>query len=92
MHLPSVSTKTWIHTDVCLGCGHIFDFFAGLLNDHDNGDYYRGPGLTDAQAKELLLSDPILPSVLTLDEEREADVGELEAESQTLEEVENGHQ
>lgn len=38
----------------------------------DKGEYYREPGLTDAQAKALLLPDTVLPPGLTLEEEREA--------------------
>ena len=43
-----------------------------LLDDEDPGEYYREPGLTDAQARELLLDDTVLPAGLTLEEEREA--------------------
>ena len=35
-------------------------------------EYYREPGLTDAQARQLLLDDTVLPAGLTEDEEREA--------------------
>ena len=70
--VPPVHTKTWFHTGVYLGREHLSDFFAGLLDTHDTGEYYREPGLTDAQAKALLLPDTILPSGLTLEEEREA--------------------
>src|SRR5262249_17789682 len=50
----------------------VSDFFAGLLNDRDKGEYYREPGLTDAQARALLLDDTELPAGLTDEEEREA--------------------
>jgi len=70
--VPPVLTKTWFHTGVYLGHDHVSDFFAGLLNVQDKGEYYREPGLTDAQAKALLLPDTVLPSGLTLQEEREA--------------------
>ena len=38
----------------------------------DAGEYYREPGLTDAEARALLLDDTVLPAGLTLEEEREA--------------------
>ena len=71
-HVPPVLTKTWFHTGVYLGRDHVSDFFAGLLDANDVGEYYREPGLTDAQARALLLADTVLPAGLTLDEEREA--------------------
>jgi len=89
-HVPPVHTKTWFHTGVYLGRHHVSDFFAGLLDANDRGEYCREPGLTDleaadlglddearrvhddARAKERLLEDTVLPSGLTLDEEREA--------------------
>ena len=71
-HVPPVHTKTWFHTGVYLGRDHVSDFFAGLLDAQDKGEYYREPGLTDAQARALLLPDTALPLGLTLDEEREA--------------------
>ncbi len=71
-HVPPGLTKTWFHTGVYLGREHISDFFAGLLDANDKGEYYREPGLTDAQARALLLDDTVLPDGLTVDEEREA--------------------
>jgi RHS repeat-associated protein len=71
-HVPSVLTRTWFHTGAYLGRNHISNFFAGLLDVNDIGEYYREPGLTDAQARELLLEDTVLPAGLTVDEEREA--------------------
>lgn len=71
-HVPPVLTKTWFHTGLYLGREHVSDFFAGLLDDNDVGEYYREPGLTDPQAKERLLPDTVLPEKLTLEEEREA--------------------
>ncbi len=71
-HVPPVLTKTWFHTGTYLGRSHISDFFAGLLDANDTGEYYREPGLTDTQARELLLEDTVLPGDLTVDEEREA--------------------
>ena len=41
-------------------------------DDSDNGEYYREPGLTDGQAKQLLLDDTILPPRLSVEEERES--------------------
>jgi RHS repeat-associated protein len=71
-HVPPVLSKTWFHTGVYLGRNHVSDFFAGLLNGLDVGEYYREPELDDAQARQLLLEDTILPAGLTIEEEREA--------------------
>ncbi|MGA7904523.1 MAG: toxin TcdB middle/C-terminal domain-containing protein, partial [Terrimicrobiaceae bacterium] len=71
-HVPPVLTRTWFHTGVHLGRGHVSDFFAGLVDGEDLGEYYREPGLTDAQARQLLLDDTVLPNGLTAEEEREA--------------------
>jgi len=69
---PPVHMKTWFHTGIYFGRNRVSRFFAGLLDGKDIGEYYREPGLTDAQAEELLLDDTVLPSGLTVDEEREA--------------------
>lgn len=72
-HVPPVLTKTWFHPGAHLGRDHVSDFFAGLLDAEDTGEYYREPGLTTAQVRELLLDDTVMPTDdLTLDEEREA--------------------
>lgn len=71
-HVPPVHAKTWFHTGVYLGRDHVPDYFAGLLDARDRGEYYREPGLTDAEARALLLEDTVLPDGLTDDEEREA--------------------
>ncbi len=71
-HVPPVLTKTWFHTGIYLGRGHVSDFFAGLLDANDKGEYYREPGLTDDEARALLLEDTVLPEGLTPEEEREA--------------------
>jgi RHS repeat-associated protein len=71
-HVPPMHTKTWFHTGVYLGRDHVSDYFAGLLNTTDQGEYFREPGLTDAEARALLLPDTVLPAGLTLEEEREA--------------------
>ncbi len=71
-HVPPVLTKTWFHTGASIGRHHVSDFFAGLLDADDIGEYYREPGLDDDQAKALLLEDTILPESLTAEEEREA--------------------
>ncbi|HYP54506.1 MAG TPA: toxin TcdB middle/N-terminal domain-containing protein, partial [Pyrinomonadaceae bacterium] len=69
-HVPPVLTRTWFHTGVHFSREHVSDFFAGL-GGHP-GEYYREPGLTDEQARLLLLDDTVLPSGLTMEEEREA--------------------
>lgn len=71
-HVPPVLTRTWFHTGVYLGRDHVSDFFAGLLATGDVGESYREPGLTDTQARQLLLDDTVLPDGLTAEEEREA--------------------
>jgi RHS repeat-associated protein len=71
-YAPPVLTKTWFHTGAYLGRDHISDFFAGLLDGKDVGEYYREPGIDDEQARELLLDDTELPAGLTVDEEPEA--------------------
>jgi RHS repeat-associated protein len=71
-HVPPVHTKTWFHTGIYLRRNHVSDFFAGLLDAGNQGEYYREPGLTDDQARQLLLDDTILPPGLTPEEEREA--------------------
>ena len=71
-HVPPVLTRTWFHTGAYLGGAHVSDFYAGLLDANDTGEYYREPGLDDAQTRALLLDDTILPEGLTADEEREA--------------------
>ncbi|MCH8877933.1 MAG: toxin [Chloroflexi bacterium] len=71
-HVPPVHTKTWFHTGVYLGRDHISDFFAGFLDQPGSDEYYREPGLTDAQARALLLPDAVLLPGLTLEEEHEA--------------------
>lgn len=71
-HVPPVHTRSWFHTGVYLGHDHVSDYFAGLLNATDEGEYFREPGLTDAEARALLLPDTVLPDSLTVEEEREA--------------------
>jgi RHS repeat-associated protein len=71
-HVPPVLTRTWFHTGVYLNRQRISDFFAGLLDAADTGEYYREPGLSDADAHGLLLEDTVLPPGLTHEEEREA--------------------
>ena len=71
-HVPPALTRTWFHTGVYLGRDHISDYFAGLLNSKDSGEYFREPGLNDIQARQLLLDDTILPNGMTVAEEREA--------------------
>ena len=71
-HIPPVLTRTWFHTGVYLGRDHVSNFFAGLQDEKDTGEYYREPGLNDEQAGNLLLEDTKLPAGLTVEEEREA--------------------
>jgi RHS repeat-associated protein len=73
-HVPPVHTKTWFHTGVYVGRGHVADFFAGQLDGRDRGEYYREPAWRDddAEARRHLLDDTTLPPGLSPDEEREA--------------------
>jgi RHS repeat-associated protein len=71
-YVPPVLTRTWFHTGHYVGRDRVSNYFAGLIDAGDRGEYYREPGLTDAQARELLLDDTVLPFDLTLPEEREA--------------------
>jgi RHS repeat-associated protein len=75
-HVPPVHSKTWFHTGVYLGRDRVSNFFAGLLDDRDVGEYYpqfrSGDAAADAAAKALLLDDTVLSPGWTLDEEREA--------------------
>jgi hypothetical protein len=69
-HVPPVHTKTWFHTGVYLGGDHVSNYFAGLLNATDQGEYFREPGLTDSEARALLLPDTELPAGLSLSPRR----------------------
>jgi len=73
-HVPPVYTKTWFHTGVHVGRGRVSNFFAGLLDGRDAGEYYREPAWRDDddEARKRLLDDTVLPAGLTLEEEREA--------------------
>jgi len=71
-HVPPVLTRTWFHTGIYGGRNRVSNFFAGLLNANDQGEYYREPGLTQLQAEQLLLADTLIPNDLIVDEEREA--------------------
>lgn len=71
-HVPPVYTKTWFHTGAFVDRAHISDFFAGLLDAGDLGEYYREPGLDDAAARALLLPDTALPAGLSASETRAA--------------------
>ncbi|MGZ8249468.1 MAG: toxin TcdB middle/C-terminal domain-containing protein [Methylomagnum sp.] len=71
-HVPAVRTKTWFHTGAYLGRERVSNYFAGPLNPTDQGEYFREPGLTNAEARDLLLADTVLPTGLILEEEREA--------------------
>ncbi|QPF72251.1 toxin [Roseateles sp. DAIF2] len=70
--IPPTLTRTWFHTGVHAGRERISRYFAGTRNAADPGEYYREPGLTDAQAGEALLDDTTLPDALSAEEEVEA--------------------
>lgn len=69
-YVPPILTKTWFHTGAYLDRKHISSFFADLAPEQ--GGYYQEPGLTPEQIQQLLLDDTILPTGLTVEEEREA--------------------
>jgi Insecticide toxin TcdB middle/C-terminal region/Insecticide toxin TcdB middle/N-terminal region len=71
-HVPPVRTKAWFHTGVFLGGGRISGIFAGFRDRIEKSEYYHEPGLTDDQARALLLPDSALPAGLTPDEQQEA--------------------
>lgn len=71
-HVPPVYTKSWFHTGVYVGREHVSNFFAGLLNEEDLGEYFREEGLADAAFAAQLLPDTVLPAGLSVAEEREA--------------------
>jgi RHS repeat-associated protein len=73
-HVPPVLTKTWFHTGFYLGREHVSNFFAGLLDANDKGEYYREPAWRndDNEARKHLLDDTVLPAGLTVEEERQA--------------------
>jgi hypothetical protein len=70
--VPPIYTKTWFHTGAYLGREQITSYFAGLTNAADIGEYYREPGWNDADAKQFLFDDTVLPPGLMAEEEREA--------------------
>ncbi len=71
-HVPPVHTKTWFHPGVYVRRDRVSNFFAGLIDEFDQGEYYREPSLTDTQVRDLLFDDTVLPAGLTIEEEREA--------------------
>jgi RHS repeat-associated protein len=71
-HVPPVLTRTWFHTGAFIRRDHISDFFAGLVEEEDPGEYYREPGLTGELFRAQLLPDTHLPPGLSAQEEREA--------------------
>ena len=62
--VPPTHTKTWYHT------GYFAD--RQTVSRHFASEYYREPGLTDAEFDAFLLPDTILPDNVYADEEREA--------------------
>ncbi len=68
--VPPILTKTWFHTGAYLDREHISSFFADRLPEQQG--YYREPNRTIEQLRQLLLEDTVLPSDLTVEEEREA--------------------
>ena len=63
-HVPPVKTKTWFHTGVYQQRGTVSQQFVH--------EYWRKPGQSEQDLQALLLEDTILPSDLTVEEEREA--------------------
>jgi RHS repeat-associated protein len=73
-HVPPVLSRSWFHTGVSVNHNHVSQFFAGLQNGRDRGEYYREPAWLDDddEARKHLLPDTTLPGDLTLEEAREA--------------------
>lgn len=71
-HVPPVLTRTWFHTGLFDQRHRVSSYFAGTADGADVGEYYREPGLSDAETSDLLLEDTVLPDGLSLDEQREA--------------------
>lgn len=73
-HVPPVLTKTWFHTGVYVDRDRVSNYFAGLRDEHNRGEYYREPAWRDddAEARKRLLPDTVMPPELTREEEREA--------------------
>jgi hypothetical protein len=71
-HAVPVRTRTCFHTGVYLGRDHVSDYLAGLPNATDQGEYFREPGLSDAEDQTLLLLEKVLPTGLSMEEERKA--------------------
>jgi hypothetical protein len=57
-HVPPVLTRTWFHTGIYFDRKRVSNFFAGLIDGQDIGEYYREPGLNDAEGKKLCLTIP----------------------------------
>jgi hypothetical protein len=57
-HVSPVHTKTWFHTGVYLGREHVSDYFAGLLNATDQGEYFRASQRTLARRRARGLPCP----------------------------------
>ena len=53
---PPIYTKTWFHTGIYLGRGRVSDFFAGLRDGHDIGEYYREPAWRTDDARRARIS------------------------------------
>jgi RHS repeat-associated protein len=70
--VPPAHTKTWFHTGAYFGREQLANYFAGLGGAQHDGEYYREPGWSDAEAKKFLLDDTVMPRGLTAYEEREA--------------------
>lgn len=73
-HVPPVLRKTWFHTGVYMDRDHVSNCFSGMIDGQDTGEYYRESAWhdDDVEANKHLLDDTILPTGLTLEEEREA--------------------
>ena len=63
-HVPPMHTKTWFHTGAYSDAHRITRQYAQ--------EYFREPGMNDAQFEAQLLPDTTLPTGLSAEEEREA--------------------
>ncbi|MEM7719441.1 MAG: SpvB/TcaC N-terminal domain-containing protein, partial [Pseudomonadota bacterium] len=70
-HMPPVLTRRWHHVGAHLEAGPLAAYFAGRFG-RDAGEYFREPGLSEAELRAQLLPDSTLPDDLTEKEAHQA--------------------
>jgi RHS repeat-associated protein len=71
-NVPPVLTRSWYYTGVYMGADQLLETFAGLRGGSNAQNYFREPGLSDADFRALLLPETALPAGPTPDDVREA--------------------